>query len=369
MTLRYRVAAYAMIALSLASLAQAIIMCAEVGIGAGWLLVRNDPGKFIFHLLLLPVAFGSLLLSFPTSLARDCIGRGGIRRIAIVGIGGVFAVYAIVLGLSQAVEGFEQRVPVPTDVRAEVMRDAGAPRNARGDLLLEWQKYHDMNWAPASPAAGANPQFPEARAAGYAAALNRVLGEKRDFWSQASVAAWWAGFLNVLGVWFICAWALTIVIVTLEHERLDDVTIAQLVMAFCTGLASAGVWFYFKIYSEWYINFYAVPTPSLTPLIMVIAAAVILAVAAILLQNPREPLKSFSRISVVGGLVTGAVAKWSPGLFRSVADAYRLASDSIVVGLWLVMALTAFVASYLIAAGPKSAASSPSPARNAPQGG
>jgi hypothetical protein len=353
MTKQHRIAVAVITALILASFVQGIIMCAEVGLGSGWLLIRNDPGKFIFHLLLLPVSFGALVWSFPTALARRCLDTRGTTRYALLVVAAALVLLAIAVGGQETVDGFKKRIPVPTDVRAVVMREGGI-RSARSDLLVAWLQFHDTAWVPDSRSSASTSSYSRERAAAYDGALRAVLGPSRDFWKQASVGAWWSGFLSILGVWFIGAWILTIIIVALQHRLLDEQTTGALVVAFCTGLASAGVWFYFKIYSEWYINFYTVPSVSLAPLIMTLLAALVLALTAVLVQHAQQPLAWFGRFAAVGGFATGLAAYWKPELLRAIADAYRQANDPSVVGLWTVAAVTAFVAAYLTAAGAES---------------
>jgi hypothetical protein len=356
----HRIAVGTMIALIGAGLVYAVIMCVEVGIADGWLLIRNDPGKFIFHLLLLPLSFGALIWSVPTSVVSRCLGRSAGRKIAVLVIGIGFTAFAVVLGVQEAIDGFEDRPPVPTDVREIVTREGGQQRQARAGVLTAWRTYHDMSWSPASPSADAKPPFSAAREAAYTSALTESLGGTRDFWSQASVAAWWSAFLSIQGILLIGAWALMLIVIGLEHGRLDEPQVAALVLAFCTGLASMGVWFYFKIYSEWYIHFYAVSPQSLVPLVMTVVAAVILAVAAVLLRHPQKPLTWFTALSAIGGALTGAAAYWKPELLQIVADAYRRANDPTVVGLWMLLAIAAFITAYLIGADPQPS-SPPSP--------
>ena len=206
MTQQHRVALVVIVALILASFVQGIIMCAEVGLGNGWLLIRNDPGKFIFHLLLLPVSFGALVWSFPTPLLRQCLkDERNLVRYAVPLLSVALMVLGIGVGLEEAVDGFEERIPVPTDVKAVVTRD-GLDHTARADLLVAWLELHDPAWMPDSPSAESKPPYSRERSDAYDSVLKTALGPTRDFWTQASVGGWWSALLSVLGILLGGAW-------------------------------------------------------------------------------------------------------------------------------------------------------------------
>ena len=349
MTRQHQIALIVIASLILAAVVQATIMCVEVGIASGWQLVRNDPGKFIFHLLLLPVSFGALVWSFPARLGRKSVAAGSLSKYVVVGLGVALVGLGIGIGVQETIDGFETRVPVPTDVRATVAGDGGVPVPARAVLLEVWQRAHHTGRDSDAQSVEQGAPSSQQRAAAYAKALNETLGATRRFWKQGSASAWWAGFLSILGVWYIGAWMITIVIGALHHRLITPDETATLVVAFCIGLASAGLWFYFKIYSEWYINFYVVPPVTLTPLVMAMLAALGLALTAVLVQNAQQPLKWFGAMAAVGSAATGAAAYWKPQLLRTIADAYRQANNTSVIGLWAVVAISAFVAAYLTA--------------------
>jgi hypothetical protein len=351
MPTQQRVSLAVIVTLIATSVFHGLILCGEVGLADAWLLIRNDPGKFVFHLLLLPVSAGALAWSFPLTLARDCLTTPGLTRNLVVTTALALVVLSVGIGIQETVDGFEKRIPVPTDVAAVVSRD-GTSRPARAPLLETWHALHATDWVPApGPRHSSSAPYVLERARAYDEKLRDVLGPRRHFLTQGSAGAWWAGVLSTLGVLFIAAWVLTVIIVALRHRMLDERTTGTLVVAFCIGLASTGVWFYFKIYSAWYINFYSIPTADLAPLFMTLLAALALALAAVLVQHAQQPLAWFGRVAAVGGIATGLAAYWRPELLRSMAEAYRLANDASVVGLWSVLAVTAFVAAYLTATG------------------
>lgn len=135
----------------------------------------------------------------------------------------------------------------------------------------------------------------------------------------------------------------------MQFARLDERTGAALVVAFCTALAAIAVWDYFKAYSEWYINFYAIPEPSKGPLIMATLAALLLAVAATFVKAARNPLTWFAGVAAVSGFATAAAKAWKPELLSSVATAYHRANDASIAGLWTIAIVAGFIVAYLIA--------------------
>lgn len=340
------VAAWTAVGLALTGVVYAILMWFELGFLETWTFVRNDPGKFVFHLLLLPLAAGSLVWAFPLAAARRCLESGGATRVLVVGVAAVLVALAVAVGGYEAVDGFQTRRPTPTDIRQTTPFDTSIA--ARTAILDSWRELHAPDWRPIVPRPESQEPFSAERQKAYDTQLARVLGTKRDFWQQSSASAWWSALLNVTGILLIGAWAVTLLVVVLRLDIVADKARADLVIAFCAALAAAAIWFYLKIYSEWYINFFAVPASSLPPLVIALTAAVLLSVAAVFLQNAGKPLTWFARIAALAGVATGVAAYWKPALMRTLAEAYRSANDAAVAGLWFIAAFVVFVTALLM---------------------
>ncbi len=324
----------------------ACIILFEIGVAQGWNQIRNDPCKFVFHLLLLPLAFGALVAAFPSAAARRLWSRRGVRRAGFVLFGATVFILAAAVGLNDAVTGFQKRLPYPTNIRAS-LADQGPGANAREVVQASWAKLHDPNWTPDPLPKDDGPPFTAQRRAAFEQVLAQELGTPRRFWSQSSLAAWWAAFLTMTGAWLASMWLIVLLIALVERDSLDEAAVAALVVAFGTSLLSVAIWTYIKIYSEWYINFFAVPQASLPPLLTALGAAAFLTLAGIVLRSARRPLTWFAGILSVVGLISGFFAFWKPEVLQKTADAYRSADDPSVLSLWVVAAFTVFVPMFL----------------------
>lgn len=285
------------VALGAIELIRIALLCALLGPTDGLVAVMHDPGKGLFHLLVLPAAAGVLINSFPYDDLRKI--KPPLAALLVL-VGSALAFLSFCFAIWDVHAAFDapptppveaqkadqkptsesqkaaqtpssgaqnaalSRVPVPWDFHDKQIRDA---------LWGKWQRLHENLTAPSEPASepapagggakesGKNDSSAEreaaARAAQSKAAIQQYLGEvakqlpNRSVWADSSWATMVSLVETVLGVWTACLVLVYLGVYACAKQTLNEESRVALVLV----IALLSVWFILRGYSEWYNNF------------------------------------------------------------------------------------------------------------------
>jgi len=294
--------------------------------------VAHDPGKSLFHVIVLPVAAALIVWRFPTDVARAAFGRRGMR-LAAGAIAVLLALGLAWVGEEQMEAGVETRVPWPSLVRAEHRHAIQtAERASRG--LIE---------AGPAPGAAAYEQ--------YKAAVESEFPNGREFWRDASTRALWAGFLTILGT--LCA-AAVLWIVFLYALMLQKPS-QSLTDALSGVITLALIWFLFRAYSEWYSGFGKLQGYPGFGLAILCVLIVFLTIRAL------RKRKTTTVVSVIVGGISAAIAgvsQFKPEWFTAGARHFSTLPHSMVFCAYVVVIIALILyARMVLLGGPDTPAS------------
>ncbi len=266
-----RVAMIGAIVLCAMGLADVALICHALGgLRRGLAFCAHDPGKCLFHVVILPLAFAKLTSCFPdrawAGFRRD---RG--RRLVAMAIAAAF-----VVGVTGLVwqDVTKERVPWPTDVRGLENRIALFEKQAALRDELHEVSAGETGEAAISPAA-AYAEYEDLAKASLAP------DGTFEFVSDASLRAWWAAWLSLVGALF----AAYLVWVIVLFPLLGRLAPKGLTDAVGTVLVLASIWFVLRPYSEWYWSLYSGGLQGYQPFVPGVVAA---GVGALLLYLPGE---------------------------------------------------------------------------------
>jgi len=309
-----------------AGLVDVLLRMQMVGPNAGLLFALRDPGKTLFHVVLLPFALGVFLARFDFAVLAHC------RKIALPALGLALASAALVV-VNEAQQGLcGDRLPAPADVGEPAVRS-------------ELAQLHLADWRQERPALRA---AYVARAPGGAA-------DCRPF-AEASPRWFWSNGLTFLGVLFVglvlaCIVAAAPAADRLTPEHYSTIGILVLVLA---------LWIPLRTFSEWVLNFGEIPASVWITLVLATMATVAVALwlAIVRYRNWLSEPAILLITTLAGAVVTG-VGWLRPELFE--AAALLLVSMNAIQ--WLIFHLLLAILTYLLVLGLLRPSGRPPPAR------
>jgi uncharacterized membrane protein YidH (DUF202 family) len=283
---------------------------------AGWRTVAHDPGKTIMHCMVLPLAAYLLIKDAPTHLVKE-----SGKRVLLIGVAASLFVVGTFLAVEDGAKGFEQRIPMPSQVK---------------DVVLRWDLQAAMDSArkianEADFEVKEDRERVEKARSGYRDLLDKRLPD-RTLGEDASGRAYWAAFLSWAGILLAATLIWSIVALGLARKRPSDREHSML----STLIALWGVWIPMRAYSEWYGNLYQWDAKTYTPMLVSIIAIV---VCSVLLWFARKERSGLTVLTMVNGLlvVTAAIGKWQPKILTAIG------------GFFAALDGTALAATYLLA--------------------
>ncbi|MCC6409472.1 MAG: hypothetical protein IT453_20100 [Planctomycetes bacterium] len=272
------------VATSALGLIDLVLVCRQIGVEEGMTCVAHDPGKFFFHVVLLPIAVLALTLSFPVGVLER-VWSDRRKRVAFVVVATASIASAAIYGGADAIHGFERRTPWPPDVRRAIVDGVDAPTHLareRARLRIEVR---------------ANTKTPSTALAEYKQRVEALIGVERDYWSQSSFRAKWAGGLTILGSAFagviIATIGLLVLARSLERETVRALSLIVMLLS---------TWLLFRGYSEWWGNLGELSFVTYTPFVIVGIAIAVATFFLWLLHEWKHP------IAVAAGTLGAAVA-------------------------------------------------------------
>ncbi|MCK6446120.1 MAG: hypothetical protein L6Q99_06975 [Planctomycetes bacterium] len=268
---RRRVAAGIALGLCALGCIDVVLVCRQLGWQDGLITAAHDPGKFFFHIVLLPIAALALVLAFPVELV-ELLWTNRRKRWALVVLTAISVLSASMYGARDAVAGFETRLPWPPDVDSSIVVEDAPSLSAARYLARERARLR------AAARAGELDSTESVEA--YTAVVDSVLGESRSYWRQSSLRAKWASLLTVIGA--ACAGAIVATIGILVLSRAFE---QETVRALALIVMLLSTWLVLRGYSEWWGNLDRLDITAYTPFVIV---GVIIAVAAFFLWLLRD---------------------------------------------------------------------------------
>jgi hypothetical protein len=285
-----------------------------VGPGNGLLFALRDPGKTLFHVVLLPFALGVFLTRFDFAVLARC------RKIALPALGLALASAALVV-VNEAHQGLcGDRLPAPADVGEPALRSELALlhlddwRTARPDLRAEYLGLAPSGAAECRPFADSSPRW---------------------FWSNGLT------FLGVLfvGLVMACILAAASAPDRLTPEHYSTIAILVPVLA---------LWIPLRTFSEWVLNFGEIPASVWITLVLATMATVAVALwLAIVRYRTWLTERAILLITTFTGALVTVVGWLRPQLFE--AAALLLMSMNAIQ--WLIFDLLLAVLTYLMVMG------------------
>lgn len=299
-----------------------------------WVPLLQDPGKFVFHIVLLPCAAYLFLRRYPNPL-RERLRRRAPRAFAI-GLTLILFVY----GVRDCWLGFESegRLPWPTDF---------ADRDLGRELLA---KTYELN---ADIAMSTNAPVEDRK--NYLAAIPRELGARqRSFWEHGSLRAQWAAVLSGLGSAMGGFIFVSVAVFVLGSRKsgtavreVDD-ELRRDIGTLAVALSLLLAWLPFRVYSEWYSNFGSFDAKVYQPVGVVAFAAIACAVLLFFrwdFRHRKATVGVFAAVAAVVGVATEVQFSWMAAVagWFYVADWFTKSIVYVIVAT-LCVAVTAMAA-------------------------
>ncbi|MBI5434695.1 MAG: hypothetical protein HZA52_17820 [Planctomycetes bacterium] len=307
------------------------LVCRQIGIQEGLTCAAHDPGKFFFHVVLLPIAVLALTFSFPVGVLER-VWSDRRKRMALVVVATALISSAAIYGGSDAVRGFERRAPWPADVRKSIV--AGA---------LDAPTYLARERALLRAEVRAKSKHPSVARAEYTQRVEALLGVERDYWSQSSFRAKWAGGLTILGATFAGVILATIGVLVLARalERETVRALSLIVMLLST-------WLLFRGYSEWWGNLGELSFGTYTPFVIVGIAIGVATFFLWLLHEWKHPIAVAAGTLGAGVAVVAGIEKFKPEWVAAVAIAVSDYSWSEMLVIYTALGLCSAGLVYLL---------------------
>ncbi len=286
-----------------------------VGPGHGLLFALRDPGKTLFHVVLLPFALGVFLTRFDFAVLVHC------RKIALPALGLALASAALIV-VDEAHQGFcGDRLPAPADVGEPALRSDLAQLH-----LADWRQ----------ELANLRKEYKELTPGGGGA-------DCRPF-ADASPRWFWSNGLTFVGVLFVSLVMACIVTAASAADRLAQdhySTIGVLVLVLA-------LWVPLRTFSEWVLNFGEIPVSVWITMVLATMATVAVALWLVIARYRTwlsEP--AILLITTFTGALMTVVGWMRPELFE--AAALLLVAMSAIQ--WLIFHLLLAVLTYLLVLG------------------
>lgn len=284
------------------------------GYADAWVPLLQDPGKFVFHIVLLPCAAYLFLRHYPEPL-RDRLRRRGPRTFA-VGL----ALFLFIYGVRDCWLGFESetRLPWPTDFAD---RELG-----RRLLAKTYELNSDIATATNAPA--------EDRRIYLASIPPELNAHQRSFWENGSFRAKWAAMLSGLGSaggGFIFGSVAVFALASRKSvgsrgggrsekgEREVDGELRRDIGTLAVALSLLVAWLPFRVYSEWYTNFGSFDAYVYQPVGVVAFAAIACAVLLFVrwdFRHRKATVGVFAAAAAVIGIATEVQFSWMAAVAR-----------------------------------------------------
>jgi hypothetical protein len=262
-----------------------------------------DPGKALFHVILLPFAVAVLLPAIPAQLVARVWQR---HRVLLAGIAVAFFGLSVAFAWTDSKKGFCSRRPAPEDVADVTLRNhLVKTRDDWRATIAGLYRSPDVSAEKISNAGRASMQSYD----GYV----KNLRPDCRFPNQASIRAHWAPVLTWLAVIFVAGilWLLFVSLLAREPPGEDFLESLLVIVALLAP------WLVLRPYSEWYTNFgsqsdYTALLPALLSFIVVLGLIKAL-------KDKKTAITVLSTIFGTGSVILGVVMKSKPEWFERAA--------------------------------------------------
>lgn len=297
--------------------------------------IANDPGKFVFHLLLLPCAYAILIGKLPADLVDP--SPPSWKPLAIAFFTTALLAYFGWYAASDAQKGFCERLPQPADIsNGEVRKETLRLREAFDKSLREARS--DVTRMASIAASG-----PE-RIENYKKQLHRS-GSDCHVLSEGTFRHKWSALLTFLGLSLIAAllaWLLWHVLIRrrLSHGEMETIVLV-------VGLAV--VWFPLRAYSEWYINFAARESLDYEPFLNAAGALAVISILTFVLSvDRRVATATLLGVATFIPAALGVIEKIKPETLSALMTRAALLSPVAATGVYLCIATVICVLTYYL---------------------
>lgn len=274
-------------------LADLILRCHLTNFSDSLRLALHDPGKTLFHLVLLPSATYTILRHYPIDVVRYAISLQAKRR-TLFAWATLFLVLALSLGAYDLFAGFQDRQPMPEDVAKE---------SDRGVLLATRIAFLQPN------ADG------KALSTTYRSEVQSRLADRPL--SKASARVYLSSLLTTTALLLLALvfWTLAAHSVAghpLGHSQ-DFLT------GLVIGLAVLSPWLLLRPYSEWHFNFGAFAPGDYEPLWLALLFGALVAALIVILKEKRDVTVLVSAVVTAGSMVFAIATALEPALLGKIA--------------------------------------------------
>ncbi len=292
--------ALSLLVLGLVEVILKIIYSSSLSYGLSFVL--NDPGKTLFHLVLLPVAAAILLSKLPVRLITYLFGR--IRY---------FPTFLFLILVTVAIyEVFSDHLHPGADTALMPYEVRGAPAALsalRLDIARQVTQYHQTDL----PDDAQRNKLQQAKQT-YAQQVSELRSRSKSPAGSFTVYYWYAMLLNCIGVAYaVLLFVLTLSLIAgkveLEDRRLD---------AFILNIFILSPWIILRAYSEWYFSMGNYHLAEDSKLVVIFFLSILLVMQVAFLRKSRGFIRTFF-IGVVLLIGTGGVnillnPEWIPGI-------------------------------------------------------
>jgi hypothetical protein len=301
------------------------LVLGSLGWELGWTAIGHDPGKFVFHGLLLPAAFGLLVRRLPRdTLTVASSSARAVLALLFLGLTPYMLMYAV----SSGKEGFCTRIPVPADVSSGKARDQLIA--LRVEFGRDLARVREGKLIPSALAASAPARIDESRNL-----VHKLSGECE--YEQRSARQQWSILLTFLGLLFIEAVVLYLAARVVTRTRLSQTEMETLLVVVTLGL----LWFPLRVYSEWYINFAREGEFWFEDFTTAGAVAACVGLVGFSLWVSRKVATTvFAAVAGLIPVTLGVVQKYNAPAIQSLALSIGSAPPMVAIGVYLCIALT-----------------------------
>ena len=289
---------------------EVIVRIATLGWDIGGREVLNDPGKELFHIMILPAAALFALRFLPDAHLRFLRKYRGVSRGALA----IFLLIAAMYSVNQSTYSYYERNTTPEDTAIESVRTAHVIR--RQEI---WQEVLAM------PDIASRNKLAEERSRTFRQSLGTSIQayEKEhglSYWNSASVRRHLATYLSFIANAFVAVMLLCVFANPFLRSRIRDRdnTLILLLM----GLLA--LWIPLKLYSEWYHNFSYYPSDD-PALEMGASVALVCCFLMAVFRTKSLAQNIFSGATAMVASLSFIVFSWKPEWFSTLTRSFSTA--------------------------------------------
>lgn len=321
---------YLLAALGLADVG---LRCIEIGIDDGLLAAAHDPGKVVFHVLLLPVASAVLVLEFPIHFLRSAWSRSTTITVVIA-----LVLFALAAGLAadDIKAGFCERRSSPADLKGITIKDPSTGQEYSRSLLLKIRRDWRNHVVSIPFGSEVDEEIASDLEQRYDAVLAGIRRPGCSFIDQSSLKAKWSGFLTFLGIAFVALLLWLIFLHLMMGERPSE-SFANIALVVVSLLAP---WLVLRAYSEWYINFGTVGFRSYPALVVALIVLGLIAFQLYVLRSTRRVLPIVAGLIAFLSAAFALLSDFNASYFGIGATAFASLEAIPLLTIYVLIALT-----------------------------